>query len=244
MTRNLAFLTGLAAIVLLWSLAARANLPAILPGPLAVAKALGQLLTDPGFWTGTLLPSLGRALAGLALAFAIGAPLGLAGWRWPMVTALLAPLRLILMGLPVPVLAILCILWFDGGTTTTILTVAALLIPVFQIAMAEGMGAIDAQLDEMARLFRVPFARRCRRINLPALSTALGPALRIAVANAIRVTLLTELLSGAEGLGAAVQRAQSWLQTDRLFALVIVILALIGPAEAALAALTREWRKP
>ncbi|UFS67253.1 ABC transporter permease subunit [Paracoccus denitrificans] len=244
MIRNLAFLTGLAAIVLLWSLAARANLPAILPGPLAVAKAFGQLVADPDFWTDTLMPSIGRAMAGLVLAFALGAPLGLAGWRWPVVAALLAPLRLILMGLPAPVLAILCILWFDGGTTTTILTVAALLVPVFQIAMAEGMGAIDLQLDEMARLFRVPQARRWRRITLPALWTALGPALRIAVANAIRVTLLTELLSGAEGLGAAVQRAQSWLQTDRLFALVIVILALIGLAEAALATLTRDRGRP
>ena len=93
MTRKLAFLTGVAAIVLFWSLAARANLPAILPGPLAVLKALGQLLGDPGFWSGTLGPSLGRATGGLALAFAIGAPLGLAGWRWPVVSALLAPLR-------------------------------------------------------------------------------------------------------------------------------------------------------
>lgn len=244
MTRKLAFLTGVAAIVLFWSLAARANLPAILPGPLAVLKALGQLLGDPGFWSGTLGPSLGRATGGLALAFAIGAPLGLAGWRWPVVSALLAPLRLILMGLPAPVLAILCILWFDGSTTTTILTVAALLVPVFQIAVAEGMGAIEPQLDEMARLFDVPPIRRLHRIILPALWTALGPALRIAVANAIRVTLLTELLSGAEGLGAAVQRAQSWLQTDRLFALVLVILALIGLAEIALAVLIREKRRP
>lgn len=244
MTRNLAFLIGVGVIVLFWSLAARANLPAILPGPLAVAKALGRLITDPGFWIDTLLPSLGRALAGLVLAFAIGAPLGLAGWRWSIVAAFLAPIRLILMGLPAPVLAILCILWFDGGTVTVIVTVAALLVPVFQIAIADGMGAIDPQLDEMARLFRVTLLRRLRRIMGPAIWISLGPALRIAVANALRVTLLTELLSGAEGLGAAVQRAQSWLQTDRLFALVIVILTLIGLAEAALGALTRARRWP
>jgi NitT/TauT family transport system permease protein len=238
MTHRLAFLTGLATLLLLWSFAAHKSLPAILPGPLTVAMALVQIVTDPAFWTGTLVPSIGRALAGLALAFTVGAPLGLAGWRWPIVSALLGPLRLLLMGLPAPILAILCILWFDGGTTTTILTVAALLLPVFQIAIAEGMNAMDPQLREMAHLFRVSLMRRLHRIALPALWTALAPALRIAVANAIRVTLLTELLSGTEGLGAAVQRAQSWLQTDRLFALVIVILALISLAEAALATLT------
>ncbi|MFE3836430.1 ABC transporter permease [Pseudogemmobacter sonorensis] len=244
MMRRLAFLAGLGALLLLWSLAARDSLPAILPGPMAVATALGQLVADSGFWSGTLMPSLYRAVAGLALAFTLGAPLGLIGWHWPVISALLAPLRLILMGMPAPILAILCILWLDGGTATVTLTVAALLVPVFQIAMAEGMGAVDPQMDEMARLFRVPLRRRLRRIAGPALWTALGPALRIAVANALRVTLLTELLSGAEGLGAAVQRAQSWLQTDRLFALVIVILVLIGLVEAALGALTRERRKP
>ena len=236
MTHRLAFLTGLATLLLLWSFAAHKSLPAILPGPLTVAMALVQIVTDPAFWTGTLVPSIGRASAGLALAFTVGAPLGLAGWRWPIVSALLAPLRLLLMGVPAPILAILCILWFDGGATTTVLTVATLLLPVFQIAIAEGMSAIDAQLREMAHLFRVSLMRRLHRIALPALWTALAPALRI--------TLLTELLSGTEGLGAAVQRAQSWLQTDRLFALVIVILALIGLAEAGLATLTHTRSRP
>jgi NitT/TauT family transport system permease protein len=118
------------------------------------------------------------------------------------------------------------------------------LLPVFQIAIAEGMAAVDPQLAEMAQVFRVPPLRRLHRIVLPAVWTAFGPALRIAVANALRVTLLTELLSGAEGLGSAVQRAQSWLQTDQLFALVIVILALIGLAEAALTLLLRERSRP
>jgi NitT/TauT family transport system permease protein len=240
MTQRLAFLAGVAAILFVWSLAARANLPAILPGPLVVITALGQLVSDAAFWTGTLLPSLGRASAGLGLAFCIGVPLGLAGWRLPILSALFAPLRLVMMGMPAPILAILCILWFDGGTKTVIMTVATLLVPVFQIAITEGMGVVDSQLSEMARLFRVPILRRLHRIVMPAVWTALCPALRIGVANAIRVTLLTELLSGAEGLGAAVQLAQNWLQTDRLFALVLVILALIGVTDATLSRFLRE----
>ncbi|MEH0069387.1 ABC transporter permease subunit [Pannonibacter sp. Pt2-lr] len=111
---------------------------------------------------------------------------------------------------------------------------------MFQIAVAEGMSAIDPELAEMARVFQVPLLPRLRQIILPAVWTAFGPALRVATANALRVTLLTELLSGAEGLGAAVQRAQSWLQTDRLFALVVVILLLIGLAETLLSLLVNK----
>lgn len=62
--QRIAFLTGLASLGLIWSLAARNSLPAILPGPLAVAAALWTLLTEPSFWTDTLLPSLGRQQRG------------------------------------------------------------------------------------------------------------------------------------------------------------------------------------
>lgn len=244
MTRQLGFLAGLAALLLLWSLAARGTLPAVLPGPLAVLQALCGLFADTGFWRDVFLPSLARAAAGLALALVAGVPLGLLAWRWGLVSAFLGPLRLLLMGIPAPILAILCILWFDGGTVTVVLTVSALLLPVFQIAVAEGMSAIDPELAEMARVFQVPLLPRLRRIVLPAVWTAFGPALRVAVANALRVTLLTELLSGAEGLGAAVQRAQSWLQTDRLFALVIVILLLIGLAETLLSLIVNKRHQP
>ncbi|WP_430511953.1 ABC transporter permease [Pannonibacter phragmitetus] len=244
MTRHLCFMAGLAALVLLWSLAARETLPAVLPGPLAVLQALVDLFADKGFWRDAFLPSLARAASGLALALAAGAPLGLLAWRWGLVSAFLAPLRLLTMSIPAPILAILLILWFDGGTVTVTLTVAILLLPVFQIAVAEGMSAIDPELAEMARIFQVPLLPRLRRIVLPAVWTAFGPALRVATANALRVTLLTELLSGAEGLGAAVQRAQSWLQTDRLFALVAVILLLIGLAETLLSLIVNKRQLP
>jgi NitT/TauT family transport system permease protein len=242
MKQRLGFLAGTCLLLAIWALAATYSLPAILPGPVPVIRALAALIVERAFWTETLLPSLGRAAAGLALAIVCGSALGLAGWRWPVVSALLAPLRLILLGMPAPILAILCILWFDGGSTTVVLTVAALLVPVLQIAIAEGMDAIDRQLQEMARVFRVPMLRQLHRIALPAVWTAVGPALRVAVANALRVTLLTELLAGSEGLGAAVQRAQSWLQTDRLFALVIIILVLIGMTDALLTAITPRRR--
>lgn len=242
MKQRLAFVVGTVLLLVIWALAAANSLPAILPGPVPVLQALVDLVFEKEFWSETLLPSIGRAAAGLALAFVFGAAFGLAGWRWPVISALFAPLRLILLGMPAPILAILCILWFDGGSTTVILTVAALLVPVLQIAITEGMDAIDRQLQEMAQVFRVPMLRQLHRIMLPAVWSALGPALRVAVANALRVTLLTELLAGSEGLGAAVQRAQSWLQTDRLFALVIIILLLIGLTDAVLTAIVPRRR--
>ncbi|KMK64665.1 ABC transporter permease [Puniceibacterium sp. IMCC21224] len=236
--RNLlAFALGCGLLVGAWQIVAWQTLPALLPAPITVASATVALLADPAFWSGALAPSLLRMAGGLSLAIAVGIPLGIIGHRSCRVAAFLAPLRLLLMGIPAPILVILFILWTRGGTWTVILSVAALLMPVFQVAVAEGLRAVDPQIDEMARLFRVPLSKRVRHVIWPAFWTALGPALRIGVANGLRVTLLTELLSGANGLGDAVQTAQTYLQTDRLFALVLIILALVAAFDAALARL-------
>ncbi|WP_202923928.1 hypothetical protein [Rhodovulum sulfidophilum] len=122
----------------------------------------------------------------------------------------------------------------QGGTWTVILSVAALLVPVFQVAVAEGFCAVDPQIDEMTRPFRVLLRRRLHYVIWSVLWTALGPALRIGGANRLHVILLTKLLSGADGLGDAVQTAQTYFQTERLFALVLAILALVRAMDAVL----------
>ncbi|ADE87313.1 ABC transporter permease [Rhodobacter capsulatus] len=236
-------LAGAGLLLLLWEVIARQTLPAILPGPLAVGRALIALLGERTFWTGSLAPSLAAALAGVLLALFFGLVLGWMSFRWPLIGAALAPLRLVLMGLPAAVLAILLILWLEGGGTMVVAAVSALLVPVFQIATTAGLGAIDPQLDEMARLFHVPRLRRLRHVLWPALATALMPALRVAVANGLRITLLVELLGGGQGLGRAIQSAQTWLMTDRLLALTFVVLLMIAGAEALLALADRRARR-
>lgn len=225
--------------MIVWTVAARGSLPALLPGPDRVAVAFVQLLLDIVFWRDILAPSLIRALLGLTLAVCLGGFLGYCSFKSTSFAALIAPTRVILMGMPAPILVILGILWFEGDLITVVSCVGVLLLPVFQIAVAQGLSAVDSQLDEMAWVFQVWGWRRVRHIVWPALWIALGPALRIGVANGLRVTLLTELLSGADGLGNAVLTAQSYLLTDRLFALVIVILVLIAGAEWLLSRLTR-----
>ncbi|WP_460275748.1 ABC transporter permease [Celeribacter sp. ULVN23_4] len=231
------------ALMLIWGVLAENSLPAILPGPLRVLSALWGLLADGAFWRAVMAPSLLRSAAGVFLALVLGGVLGVISQRFALISAVLAPYRVMLMGLPAPILAILCILWFDGGTVTVIVCITLLLMPVFQIATTEGLNAVDPQLSEMAQIFKIPAMRRLRHIVWPALWVALGPAFRTSVANGLRITLLTELLSGAEGLGQAVMTAQSYLQTDRLFALVLIILGLLAGIEAIVNQLTGKARR-
>ena len=73
--------------------------------------------------TGNLLPSLGRVLAGLAIATAVGVPLGIALGRSPAVTAYLNPLLQFARALPVVTMAPVFIVLFKLGTQMEIATI-------------------------------------------------------------------------------------------------------------------------
>ncbi|WP_242514430.1 ATP-binding cassette domain-containing protein [Rhodovulum sulfidophilum] len=140
--------------------------------------------------------------------------MGIIMHRSPGAGAFLAPLRLLPMGISRPVLAIL---WTQGGTWTLILRDAALLMRVFQVAVAEGLCAVDPQIDEMTRPFRVLLRRRLGlqgTADRPAATLSKGQAQRIVLLRALSVRpdilLLDEALGGlddefwamARGMGA------------------------------------------
>ncbi len=163
----------------------------------------GAFLIDPACWNGTLATSLLRMVGGLALATGVGAPLGIIMHRSPGAGAFLAPLRLLPMRIPRPVLAIL---WTQGGIWTVIFSVAALLVRVFQVAVTEGFCAVDPQFDEMTRPFRVLLRRRFGLQGMadrPAATLSKGQAQRIALLRALSVRpdilLLDEALGGLDG---------------------------------------------
>jgi ABC-type nitrate/sulfonate/bicarbonate transport system permease component len=90
----------------LWASAARSS---FFPPPSAIAVRMHRLwfsgpaahlfLTPDA--TGNILPSLGRVLAGLAVATAVGLPLGIALGRSPAATSYLNPLLQFARALPV-----------------------------------------------------------------------------------------------------------------------------------------------
>lgn len=218
---------GVGALLLLWQYLSTVLHPVILPRPSATLGALVDLLFSGSFLLDVVLPSLTRAVSGLCLALAIGCSAGaLAGYS-QTVEAVLAPLKHLLLGLPASILIVLLILWLNGGNRLVICAVTVMLVPLFYLALLDGVRGLDRSLGEMAQVFRIPLWRRLTRIYSPALWHALRPALRLAIATSLRVTLLTEVLAGSDGLGQTVLFAQTYLETERLFALVLLILALI-----------------
>ena len=158
--------------VLLWLLVWQAASMALdsdilLVSPLRVIATLLALLPTARFWA-SLLGSMARILGGFFLAAALGTLLAALAARFKrvVVEVLLRPYVLAIKAVPVASFIILALIWMR--TSALPLFISFLMVfPILYTNVLAGVRAADRELEEMARVFRIPLLRRIRCITLP-----------------------------------------------------------------------------
>jgi len=218
---------GLLVPLVLWTLLANygAISKVFLPGPLDVALRLGRwwaeedLLDDIGI-------STYRVVAGWALSALIALPLGLYIGTYRSVQALLEPLTDFIRYMPAVAFIPLVMLWigiderskvaiiFIGTFFQMVLMVAEDVrrVPLAQIEAAQTMGATRTEIIE--------------KVILASAKPALLDTLRITMGWAWTYLVVAELVAANSGLGYAIIKAQRFLQTDKIFAGILIIGAI------------------
>ncbi len=237
-------LLGAAAVLVAWQIIAQ-RVPGALPGLVAIGNSL-VLLSESGELWRQLSLSLLRALTGLAVGAVLGAALGVvAGFVRP-IYYLLKPFVGVLLSSPAVVVVMLAMVWFGVGPFMAIFVTALFTVPIMYVSVAEGMGLVEADLLEMASVYRLPRWNLWWDIYLPALSTAVLTGLAFAAGTAFRKTVMAELLGSNDGIGFAMAMTRFNLDTARLFAWVAVCLVVAGAIQYILitpiAWYLRSWR--
>ena len=220
-----------AAVFVFWAAAwqgaamALGNGGLFLATPAATLAALARLAPTADVWARIGFSSL-RILAGFGLAVAFGLALGAAGARWPAVGALLAPPMQIIRAMPVASFVILALLWVDGGNLSVVVSFTHVL-PVVYAGVTAGIADTDAALLEMARVYRLPLARRLRYIWLPGIFPAFCESCVAAMGMCWKSGVSAEVIGLPDhSLGDALYRAKITLSTPDVFAWTLVIVLL------------------
>jgi NitT/TauT family transport system permease protein len=110
---------------------------------------------------------------------------------------------ILILGLNIPALvtAILCYIWFGLGEVAAVTAVALNKIPTVVVSVREGARAVDRDLLDVARVFRVPPGRTFLRVYLPQLYPYLMAATRSGLALIWKIVLVVELLGRSNGIG-------------------------------------------
>lgn len=218
----------------------------ILPDPLSVFATLSQSLASGAAWP-ELLVTARRALLGLALAIAAGSLLGMLAGVSLTASMMARPLVTVLLGTPPIAWLVLAMLWFGASDGTPVFTVFIACFPVIFVGALQGTRTLDGQLKDMATVFRLPAHMKFFDLYLPHVISYLFPAWITALGTSWKVVVMAELLSSADGVGAALAVSRAQLDTAATLAwIAAVVLALLAVEYLFLEPIKRElerWRR-
>ncbi|WP_218010882.1 ABC transporter permease [Herbidospora mongoliensis] len=197
-----------------------------LPAPPEVWAAFTEMVAN-GDLQSDLLSSLGRIGAGLGLAILISVPLGFlmgtVGWAQPLFEPIIGILRY----LPASAFIPLLIIWLGIGETSKIALLVIGVVFFNTLMTADVVRQVPRRLLDVSATLGAGRARVAARVVFPYSLPGILDALRVNAAVAWNLVVVAELIAATSGLGYRITRAQRFLQTDRIFAILIVI-GLIG----------------
>ena len=194
---RLASVVGAVALWWLVSLFMPANL---LPDPWVSTVTLAK-----NFAQGDVLPhlaiTLARVAGGLALAMAIGVPVGILMGINARAEKVLD--IWVMVGLTVPSLcyAIICFILVGLNEAATMLAIGLTAAPAVAINLWEGVKTIDFKLVEMARIFEARRPTILARVLLPQVLPFIMASVRMGLGIVWKIAVLVELIGRPNGVG-------------------------------------------
>jgi NitT/TauT family transport system permease protein len=227
LVRRLLPFSAAAALLVLWTLAARRQTSGLFPDPLQVLLGLGELLRR-GLLAKYVVASLFRVTWGYLLAVVTAIPLGLLiGWHRRGGQALNPLLQLLRPISPLAWIPI-SILWFGVGDVAAIFLIfLASFLPLVVAAM-NAVGNVPTTLLHAGRNFGLSNPRLLRNVILPATLPQLIVALRISLGIAWLVVVAAEMIAVNSGLGFLIVDARNAGNRYDLVVAGMVMIGLIG----------------
>lgn len=196
--------------------------PVFLPSPLGVAGAFKDLWQE-----GVLLPytliSLYRVLIGFFAAAILALPMGILMATSKKAEGFFAPFIGFIRYLPVSALIPLMILYFGIGDFEKMAVIFVGTFFQLVLMVQDNVGTVPGDLLKAAYTLGADGTAIYTRVILPAAMPGIMDNLRICMGWAWTYLVIAELVAANSGLGFMILRSQRFLQTDRIFAGLIII---------------------
>jgi NitT/TauT family transport system permease protein len=174
-------------------------------------------------------------MLGYLLSIAVGIPLALGIFHWPVFAKSVYPLMISTQAMPKVAIAPLFVVWFGFGLLPKVLI--AFLIAFFPIVIntVMGLSLIEPEKIFLARSMGLSSFGTFRLIRLPNALPSIFAGLKISITLAVVGAVVGEFVGGDAGLGYQLMIANGNLNTPLLFAGVLALtvlgLALFGVVE-------------
>ena len=225
-------LSGLVLLLVFWAiggwLIARNPATVAFAGfaPAPALHRLYEMLADGSAFVAAI-PSLGRIGGGLALAFVVGAPIGVLVGRSALFRrATHLPFQLLRMVSPLAWMPIAILAFPTWNAAIVFLIFAASIWPII-FSTAHGLRKLDPDWFRLVHNLGASRLQTLAAVVIPAVAQDVLSGLRLALGVAWIVLVPAEYLGVTSGLGYAINDARDTLEYDRLAA-TVVLIGLIG----------------
>jgi ABC-type nitrate/sulfonate/bicarbonate transport system permease component len=211
-------------LILIWQLLLGTGLVHVeyLPAPSGIARALWSLTAQGGL-AGDIGHTVGVTLLSWVIASAMGLTFGLLigsfpeVWRYSMASVELLRSMPSVAFVPVSLLVFAFTVKMELALTVYI---AQWLVLVNTV---DGVRAVSPQLLEVAKMLRMSWPDRMRKIVLPAAMPVIIVGLRLGLSVSLVLAVVSEMIGNPAGLGYQLIFEQRALQPERMFAYLVVI---------------------
>jgi NitT/TauT family transport system permease protein len=238
-------LAVLAILVVIWAAASEIAATPLVPGPLAVLRALAGGVRD-GTLVRAVLTSVARLLVGYGTSLVLGVPLGIALARSRLAKETIGPVVLGLSSVPSICWLPLAILWFGlSEWAIQVVVVLGAALPV-AVATENAVKHVPPSIERAARTMGARGPRLMLTVTLPAALPGILGGAKVGWTFALRSLMAGELLFVSGGLGQLLETGRDLGDTALVVAVVVVIVALGRASEALLfaradRAIARRW---
>lgn len=219
--------TGFIVVLLIWIYYSKQMNPLILPSPIETFWAFIDIYKSGTLFT-NLAITIRRTFIGYGSSLIIGFVLAIILNRFKILHIISRPIITVIQTTPPVIWLALAVIWFGmADNLTPIFLIFIVTLPIIFVNIFEGLQDVDINLIEMAKVYNADRKDIFFDIYVPSLVPYIFSALSIGLAFAWKSTIFAEFLGSNSGVGFALSMANSNLNTDRLFAWSIVLIAFV-----------------
>lgn len=185
---------------------------------IAYAKS-GLLLSDAG-------QTMTEAFLGLLFGMIGGVAIGILFGYWQTVAAVVEPVMVSLNSLPRITIAPLLIIWFGLGMTSKVLLSLFTVFFVIFFNTYAGVKSVNPDLIKAVKIMGGGPREVARMVVVPSVCSWIFAALRTSVSFALTGAVVGEFVGSSSGLGYRMLLATGLLDTPRVFAIMLILMAV------------------
>ena len=221
---------SIVSLLVVWLVLAAMFPPSIVPGPVAVVKAMAEnVASGTAFYH--LYKTLLRVGLGLILTMVLGVGVGTV-----MGLSRKGELFLdswVMVGLTVPAIVntIICLLWFGLNDRAAIVAIGTAAFPAVSISIWQGIKGIDTQLVSMGQAFHLSKSTIVRKIIFPQLLPHILASMRYALGICWKICTTVELIGMSSGVGYQLNYWFGLFSMTQVFAWTLLFLLVMFAIE-------------